>query len=157
MTQAILWILIAISTGIAIFLLMYNLKSWKKLKSLNSEKVEIETQQTQNLNDSHLKAHESIKVIAQCMIEEQVELSEGSIRIKVLLDHVAPHLHDHPTFSIFSKMYTATEHMPTHEARKHADKKLIRKLDKERFKLEDDHKEEILKATKELLQKNLYQ
>tara|TARA_R110001592_G_scaffold65716_1_gene201703 strand:+ start:16250 stop:16720 length:471 start_codon:yes stop_codon:yes gene_type:complete len=155
MTQTTLWILIAISTGIAIFLLIFNLKSWKKIKELKAVNNDIEDQQTQSLNESHLKAYESIKVIAQCMIDEQVELSEGSIRIKVLLDHVAPELHDHPPFSVFSRMYTATEHMPTHNARKQADKKLIRKLDKERFKLEEDNKEEIILASKELVQKEL--
>jgi hypothetical protein len=72
-----------------------------------------------------------------------------------MLDHVAPELHDHPTFSIFSKMYAATEHMPTHEARKQADKKLIRKLDLERLALEADNKQEIIQASNELLQKTL--
>jgi uncharacterized membrane protein (DUF106 family) len=153
MTQTTLWVLIAISTGIAIFLLIFNLKSWKKIKELKAMNTDIENQQVKSLNESHLRAHESIKVIAQCIIDEQVELSEGSIRIKVLLDHVAPELHDDPTFSIFSEMYAATEHMPTHEARKQSDKKLIRKLDKERFKLEDDNKEAILQASKELLQR----
>jgi len=151
MTQTTLWVLIAISTGIAIFLLIFNLQAWKKIKALKHSNHELENKQTQALNDSQLKAHESIRVIAQCMIDEQVDLSEGSIRIKVLLDHVAPELHEHPTFSIFSKIYAATEHMPTHEARKQADKKLIRKLDKERVKLEADNKEEILTASKELL------
>tara|TARA_R110001592_G_scaffold25598_1_gene97100 strand:- start:11727 stop:12197 length:471 start_codon:yes stop_codon:yes gene_type:complete len=155
MTQTALWILIAISTAIGIFLLIFNLKSWKKIKQLKAVNTDIEYQQKQSLNESHLKAHQSIKVIAKCIIDEQVDLSEGSIRIKVLLDYVAPELHDQPTFSIFSKMYAATEHMPTHEARQQADKTLIRKLDKERFKLEADNKEEILMASKELLQKEL--
>jgi hypothetical protein len=155
MTQTTLWILIAISTGIAIFLLIFNLKFWKKIKQLKAVNADIEDQQIQSLNESHLKAHQSIKVIAKCIIDEQVDLSEGSIRIKVLLDHVAPELHDKPAFSIFSKMYAATEHMPTHETRNQADKKLIRKLDKERLKLEEEHKEEILRASKELLQRDI--
>lgn len=151
MSQATLWILIAISSGIAIFLLIYNLKSWKKLKNLNAEKVKIETQQTQALYDSQLNAAQSIKHIAQFMVEEQVELTEGCIRIKVLLDHVAPQLHEDEVFNIFSIMYKATEHMPTHQARKDADKKLIKKLDLERFKLEAQHKDRILDASNALL------
>ncbi len=76
-----------------------------------------------------------------------MELSEGCIRIKVLLDHVDPTLHEQAPFSIFSTMYKATEHMPTHEARKKTDKKFIHKLDQQRFKLERDNKEAILSAS----------
>jgi uncharacterized membrane protein (DUF106 family) len=152
MTQTTLWIFIAISTGIACFLLFYIQKLWKKVKQLEAIKAEIENKQTESLKDFQLEASESIKVIAQCILDEQVDLSEGSIRIKVLLDHIAPELHEDAVFSIFSKMYTATEHMPTHEARKQADKKLIRKLDKERFELEADNKELILTASKKLLE-----
>lgn len=155
MTQATLWILIAISTGIAFFLLFYILKLWKKVKDLEATKTEIENKQTASLNDFKLEAGESIKVIAQCIIDEQVDLSEGSIRIKVLLDHIAPELHEDARFSIFSKMYTATEHMPTHEARKQADKKLIKALDKERFELEVENKANIMNAAKALLEKEL--
>tara|TARA_R110001599_G_C12098633_1_gene646828 strand:+ start:322 stop:789 length:468 start_codon:yes stop_codon:yes gene_type:complete len=155
MTQATLWILIAISTSIAFFLLFYILKLWRKVKQLEAAKAEIENKQTKSLNDFKLEAGESIKVIAQCMIDEQVDLSEGSIRIKVLLDHIAPELHENSTFSIFSKMYAATEHMPTHEARKQADKELIRKLDKERHILEKENKTDILNAAKALLQNGI--
>ncbi|WP_156506094.1 DUF2489 domain-containing protein, partial [Oleiphilus sp. HI0117] len=93
-----------------------------------------------------------IKVIAQCMLDEQVELSEGCIRIKVLLDHLAPNLHEDERFSVFIKMYDALEHMPTHEARKQTDKRVIFKLDQERFKLEEDNQHAILSASKALLE-----
>lgn len=155
MTQATLWILIAISAGTALFLLFYILKLWHKIKALEATKAQIENKQASSLNDFKLEAGESIKVIAQCIIDEQVDLSEGSIRIKVLLDHIAPELHEDARFNIFSKMYTATEHMPTHEARKQADKKLIKELDKERFKLEKENKDLILEASKELLKQDI--
>lgn len=155
MNQTTLWILIALSTATAIFLAIYNLRAWKTLKSLKQSNEDLEQAQSNALNESQLRAQDSIRVIAQCMIDEQVELSEGSIRIKVLLDHVAPELHDHPTFKIFNTMYEATAHMPTHQARKQTDKKLIRKLDKERFKLEDQYKNDILAASRELVSRPL--
>tara|TARA_R110001599_G_scaffold316058_1_gene525117 strand:- start:167 stop:640 length:474 start_codon:yes stop_codon:yes gene_type:complete len=155
MTQTTLWVFIAISTCVAVFLLFYILKLWKKVKELEAIKTDMENKQRKSFNDFKLEAGESIKIIAQSMIDEQVDLSEGSIRIKVLLDHIAPELHEDLAFSIFSKMYTATEHMPTHEARKQADKQLITKLDKERFKLEEENKTDILNAAKALLQKEL--
>ena len=150
MSQNILWIAIAISTLIAIFLLIYSVKMWQKINQLKQANTQIQESQDKVSQTTQLKAIESIKHIAQFMAEEQVELSEGCIRIKILLDHVAPELHEHPTFGIFNKMYLATEHMPTHEARKEADNKLIRKLDMERLKLEAENKEAIVTASKQL-------
>jgi len=136
---------------VSLLLLRYILKTLKKMKTLNEQEQVLTKQIHQAHEDMRLNATQSIKVIAQCMMDDQVELSEGCIRIKVLLDHVAPEFHKDPYFSIFAKMYDSTRHMPTHEARKAADKKTIMKLDLERMKLEAQHKDEILSATRQLL------
>ena len=94
----------------------------------------------------------SIKVIATAMLEDQVELSEGCIRVKVLIDHFDVSLHEQEAFKIFEKMYRKTEHMPTHQARKDVDKNFIHKLDQQRFALEKQHRESIRKAASELLE-----
>ncbi len=129
------------------------MEMWRKIKKLKQTQTLIQENQESRIQTTHLKAIDSIKLIAQLMIEEQVELSEGCIRIKVLLDHVAPDLHEHPAFSVFLKIYVATEHMPTHETRKKTDQKLIRKLDKERLTLEEKNKEAILNAAKQIITK----
>ena len=95
---------------------------------------------------------ESIQVLARTMLAGQVELSEGCIRIKVLLDAVAPELHQDQSFAIFNKLYTDIEHMPTHEARKAVDKRFLFKLDKQRWQLENNYKVEILAASKKILE-----
>lgn len=155
MSQTMLWVAIIISTLIAIFLLIYSLKMWQKINTLKQTNAAIQDEQDQLIQTTQLKAAESIKHIAQFMAEEQVELTEGCIRIKVLLDHVAPQLHDHPTFGIFNQMYLATEHMPTHDARKATDKKTIFKLDTERLQLEADNKEAILAASQQIILEHL--
>lgn len=121
------------------------------MKALNEQEQVLTTQINKANEDMRLNATQSIKVIAQCMLDEQVELSEGCIRIKVLLDHVAPELHEDPYFKIFALVYDATRHMPTHEARKETDRKTIMKLDLERMKMEAKHKDEIMSATRQLL------
>ncbi|WP_020405513.1 DUF2489 domain-containing protein [Hahella ganghwensis] len=97
-------------------------------------------------------AVESIQVIARAMLAGQCELSEGCIRVKVLLDSVAPELHDDERFRVFNHLYSLIEHMPTHDARKTVDKRFLFKLDKQRWQLENDHKVEILTASKALLE-----
>jgi len=94
----------------------------------------------------------SIKVIATAMLEDQVELSEGCIRVKVLIDHLDASLHEQEVFKIFEEMYRKTEHMPTHQARKNVDKNFIHKLDQQRFALEKQHRDSIRKAAGELLE-----
>lgn len=144
MNNGIIWAGIAIGLLAVGALISLIVKKWRIIKSAEAEKQAQEKIKQQKREE----LIESIKIIAICMLEEQVETSEGCIRIKVLLDHVAPELHDKAPFSIFSTMYDATEHMPTHGARKSADKALIRKLDAERFELEKTHKPAILEASK---------
>ena len=151
MSELLIGILSLTGIVISLFLLKYILSTLKKMKSMQAIQQAQQAQAEQQLEDTRLSATQSIKVIAQCMLDEQIELSEGCIRIKVLLDHVAPEFHKDPYFKIFTQVYEATQHMPTHEARKEADKKLIMKLDLERLTLEDEHKEAILSASRQLL------
>ncbi|RUO26943.1 DUF2489 domain-containing protein [Aliidiomarina minuta] len=96
---------------------------------------------------------ESIETIALAMQQEQCPLSEGSLRVTVLLDHLAlrekydfaqqyPAIHD---------MYERIKHMPTHEARKQYPRKEIRKMDDEREGYEKDLAENIQTDVAELL------
>lgn len=148
MSESFIWLASAVGVVMCVFLARFSLNTWKKIQRIEAAKEAYEKEVAEKKAD----AVNSIKVIAQCMIDEQVELSEGCIRIKVLLDHVAPQLHEDDNFSVFMKMYDATEHMPTHEARKKTDKRIIFKLDQERFKLEEDNQEEILKASKDIIE-----
>jgi len=87
------------------------------------------------------------------MQQEQCPLSEGCIRIAVLLDnlpkagaegfeHRFPNIHE---------MYNKIKHMPTHEARKQFPKAEIRKLDKEREALEVELEQQIQADVVEVL------
>ncbi len=146
MNNGIILSSIAIGVLVSVVLALWILKKWRYIKAAETA----QRNQDQIKKQKRKEVIESIKIIALCIIEEQVDLSEGSIRIKVLLDHIAPILHDQAPFNVFSIMYDATEHMPTHGARKRADKALIRKLDAERFELEKNHKDAIIEASKAL-------
>ena len=119
-------------------------RQWQTLKS-----AKISQQKHQELwLKRRANMIESIHLIAMAIEQDQVEHSEGCIRIKGLLDHVKPELLQQPDFEVFQIMYEKTEHMPTHEARRQADRRLIRKLDKERFALEDKYREQVQAAAK---------
>jgi hypothetical protein len=147
MNNILVWFAIVFGVVLCVVLFRHIAKTLKIIKA-----TELAKAQHQAASDARREnAVMSIKVLAQSMLDGQVELSEGCIRVKILLDHVAPLLHQDAAFSVFSTLYDALQHMPTHEARKQSDKQLVAQLDQERFKLEADYRTRILEASKALL------
>lgn len=95
---------------------------------------------------------ESIQVIAMAVEEEQVEYSEACLRLKGLLDHVAPDLLDQPPYRVFREVSDQLQHMPTHRARQATDTRFIEKMDRERLALEKQHADAIRRAATALRQ-----
>ena len=89
---------------------------------------------------------ESIRVLAMAIEQDQIEYSEACLRIKGLLDHVAPDLLKQTPYRIFLEMHEHMEHMPTHQARQDTDARFVEKMDKERFALEQQHADAIRRA-----------
>jgi len=88
----------------------------------------------------------SIRVIAMAVEEDQIEYSEACLRIKGLLDHVAPHLLEKAPFRIFQTVHEKLEHMPTHRARQATETRFVEKMDKERFEVEKAYADDIRRA-----------
>ncbi|MEQ9545823.1 MAG: DUF2489 domain-containing protein [Marinobacter sp.] len=89
---------------------------------------------------------ESIQVIAMAVEEDQVEYSEACLRLKGLLDHVAPELLAQSPFRVFQEVYDQIQHMPTHRARQATDTRFIEKMDKERRTIEEKNADAIRRA-----------
>ena len=141
-SETLQWTLIVIGVA-AIAVLIYVIQChWRRLRQFR--KAQEHTRQLQQQRrDSMI---ESIRILAMTLEQEQVEPSEGCIRIKGLLDHVAPELLAQKPYNVFQILYEKTEHMPTHEARRQADPKLINRLDEERFALEAEYADNIQEA-----------
>ena len=136
------WILIVLGLAVIAGLSWLIRRQWHHLSQ--ARRARERTQQLQA--ERREKMVESIQILAMTIEQDQVEYSEGCIRIKGLLDHVAPELLTQRPYDVFQTMYEKTEHMPTHEARRQADPKLIRKLDEERFALEREYADRIREA-----------
>lgn len=97
--------------------------------------------------------HESIETIAKAMKHEQCALSEGCIRIAVLLDNLpdAATANYAQQWPALHAMYERIKHMPTHEARKEYPKKDIRQMDMEREGYEREMKADIQRDVQTLL------
>ena len=71
---------------------------------------------------------------------------QACLRLKGLLDHVAPELLSQSPYRIFQEVHDKLEHMPTHRARQATDTRFVEKMDKERFNVEKAHADEIRRA-----------
>lgn len=89
---------------------------------------------------------DSLRVLAMAIEQDQVEYSEGCLRIKGLLDHVAPGLLEQSPYRIFQEIHNHLEHMPTHQARQDTDMRFVQKMDRERYALEAKHADSIRRA-----------
>lgn len=89
---------------------------------------------------------QSVQVIALAVEEDQIEYSEACLRLKGLLDHIAPELLEQPPFRVFQDVHDQLQHMPTHRARQATETRFVEKMDRERFEVEKRHADEIRRA-----------
>ncbi|MCW8885437.1 MAG: DUF2489 domain-containing protein [Motiliproteus sp.] len=150
MSEQLQWVLVVVGLGIVVALAMlirHQLRQQREQKQAQQELLEDLQQQAEKQRD-HLV--ESIRVISLAMQDEQCELAEGCIRLKVLLDHLAPYLHEHEDFSVINEMFEATKHMPILEEWKKLKIKRRFELTAEREALEQKYKLQILAAAEKL-------
>lgn len=106
MNTPILWLLAAL---IVLPLAAYALFLWRRLWALQQAQKTAAQQQQQRLGND-------LRVLASSLLDEQLPLIEGAIRIKVLLDHYALNLSQNPHCQVFHLIFEATAHVPTHAA-----------------------------------------
>ncbi|OPX56033.1 Protein of unknown function [Oceanospirillum multiglobuliferum] len=115
------------------------------------EQAEREAQQARQL-EARTKTLESIHIIAQCALDDQVEIMEASIRLRVLLDIFDADLLQQPEFSVLLEITRRGQHFATHQARKELSKQARMKQDFERIALEGEYREAVLTTARNLLQ-----
>lgn len=125
------WIASAVGVLIILGLSVY---AGMLLTRLHKQNQQIAVGQAKRLN----YLHESIATISLAMQQGQCELSEGCIRLVVLLDNL-PNAEKEGFAKRFPKiheMYERIKHMPTHDARKQLSRKELHEMDREREQLE---------------------
>lgn len=118
---------------------------WRQSKALSEQRLrDKKTEEFQAKRRDEMV--ESIRVIAMAIEANQVEYSEGCLRLKGLLEHVAPELLEKPPFQVFQEVHDKISHMPTHRARKMTDSQTLEKMDQERLAVEQEHAGDIRQA-----------
>lgn len=81
-----------------------------------------------------------LTILASSLLDEQLPLIEGAIRIKVLLDNYDSELSGDAHCLVFHQLFQATADVPTHAAWKALDKDNRRRFEKRFHELELQHK-----------------
>lgn len=96
-----------------------------------------------------------LSILASSLLDEQLPLIEGAIRIKVLLDNYDSALSNDSRCQVFHLLFDATADVPTHAAWKALDKNERRRFEKRFNELELQHKAAARTAARWLLDDGL--
>ena len=108
-------------------------------------------QRQQQLSQQKAQRYNDLIVLANGFLSGQMPWAEGCIRIKVILDHYDANLGMSADYQVLQNVFTATEHIPTHDAWRalsSAEKKSFLHLLEE---LELQHKQDSVRAVQQLL------
>jgi hypothetical protein len=142
MPQWLQWSLIIAGLAAVILLAVFIRRQMGVLSENRKRQAKAEEFQANRRKDMIRSVH----VIAMAVEEDQIEYSEACLRLKGLLDHIAPELLDRSPFKVFQEVHDQLQHMPTHRARQATETKFVEKMDKERFEVEQKHADAIRRA-----------
>ncbi len=146
-----IWFWLATAGGVIVVALAiyagYLLVQVRKLK----EKREQQQQDLEQFSrEQRERSNNSIQIIAQAMVEGQCGLTEGSIRVKALLDSLDAGDLVKEEFTAFYQLATAAEHIPILGAWKSLSKKEQQGFKQEIFQLEKVHGDFVLAAAEKI-------
>ncbi|MFQ1049722.1 DUF2489 domain-containing protein [Avibacterium paragallinarum] len=138
-----MWIYLLIALGLLIIVGM-TAYAVKLLRALKSQKQALENARLARVK----RLKESIEIIARAMQNGDCNLSEGAIRLKMLLDPLGLKI---TTYPALAELYDVVKEMPTHQARKELKKNERMRLDLTRESAEADLESKILLELNQLL------
>ncbi|MFU2089742.1 DUF2489 domain-containing protein [Avibacterium avium] len=138
-----MWIYLLIALGLLIIVGMAAY-AVKLLRALKNQKQALENARLARVK----RLKESIEIIARAMQNGDCNLSEGAIRLKMLLDPLGLKI---TTYPALAELYDVVKEMPTHQARKELKKNERMRLDLTRESVEADLESKILLELNQLL------
>ncbi|SUB23410.1 DUF2489 domain-containing protein [Avibacterium avium] len=138
-----MWIYLLIALGLLIIVGMAAY-AVKLLRALKNQKQTLENARLARVK----RLKESIEIIARAMQNGDCNLSEGAIRLKMLLDPLGLKI---TTYPALAELYDVVKEMPTHQARKELKKNERMRLDLTRESAEAELESKILLELNQLL------
>ncbi len=147
MSTLALWLL-AVGALLIAALGGYALHLWRRVWKQQRAEAEAIQERRERLGSD-------LQILAGSLLEGQLPLIEGAIRIKVLLDNYDSTLSQDPRCQVFHELFAVTAHVPTHDDWKALDKLSRRRHEKHFNELELQHKAAARTAARWLLDEGL--
>jgi type II secretory pathway pseudopilin PulG len=100
--------MIVLALLVVIALAAYAFVLWRRVWAAGKQREQREAERNERLAAD-------IRFLSQSLLEGQVPLIEGTIRIKVLLDNYSGPRRSGLQIDIFERVYDSTSHIPTHQ------------------------------------------
>jgi hypothetical protein len=145
-------LMFSIVFGVAIVLLLVGTAIFY-LRKVNKMQVTKEQQikELDGLKSDHNNyLNTSVQVLAQGLVDDQLSLTEGAIRISVLLDNLKINEAARNDYSAIFQLAEATSHIPILGAWNRLSKKEKKEFEKIRSGLEDQYKDFVVDAARRL-------
>jgi hypothetical protein len=136
-------VIVLVLAGIAIF---YSRKV-NKMQGIKEQQMK-ELDGLKNDHNNYLNT--SVQVLAQGLVDDQLSLTEGAIRISVLLDNLKINEAARSDYSAIFQLAEATSHIPILDAWGRLSKKEKKQFEKIRSGIEDQYKEFVVDAARRL-------
>ncbi|MDA9569759.1 DUF2489 domain-containing protein [Porticoccaceae bacterium] len=101
-------------------------------------------------SQSQLDAQQSIRVIAQALLQNDLTPTEAAMRIGFLAQQYSPTVDQAPSLQVFQSLAMETSHLPILDAWKALPTSDKQRLEKERLSIENSHSEAIQVAANTL-------
>ena len=145
MTTTTALVLLALGAAMIAGMGVYAFTLWREVKRR-------QMLQQDELQRAHSNCLENLEIVASSLLQEQVDVTEGAWRCKVLLEILDPQLLERPAFRPFGELYARTQHLHTHSARKALAPRDRMREDRERLEVEAELRQPVLKAAAEVLE-----
>lgn len=124
----------------------------RQVKTQENRQRAEEANAEQQLRNHQLELIKDTHFICRSVIAEQCEITEGVLRLEYLIRGLDPDVWNAPELATLRDFYSQTNTMPILDAYKQLSKKEQFRLDNQRWKLEETHKNDIIRELQWLLE-----
>lgn len=146
-----IWLLVIVAILMVVGLAAY--AGWLLLQ-VRQQRQRVAQSRAQRLKAEQAKHDyvvESVRVLARHIVDGELNISEGAIRLKVLLDNIALSDIDKQRFVAFERMFEQVKDLDTHASRAALTADQRKAQDRVRHKAEFQHRDAVVAAAQALL------
>lgn len=145
MNSTVLYSLLAIAILVIVALAVVAWRMQSQVWAQQRERKRLEREQATKAEERKAFVLESLRIISANVLDEDLNLSEATIRCKILVDALDLPQVERQTYQALDTVFERVQHFDTHQARKELSRDERARQDAEREAIEAEH-EEALKA-----------